>query len=113
MARVAACAAAFLLASAAVATAAEPLANVAGLSAEDRALIAGAAARVVIASAAPGARASWFNAHDNNGGLVTLIGVAGACRRARYDLTLSSRTSTHSYVVTWCRRADGTWEPRQ
>lgn len=92
--------------------AAEPLADVAGLNAEDRALIAGAAARVVMTTAAPGAKASWYNPHDNNGGLITLVAVHGACRRARYDLTLTSRTSTHSYMVDWCRQPDGSWQPK-
>jgi len=93
------------------ARAADPLAGVPGLNAEDHALIAGAAARVVMTAAAPGAKASWYNPHDNNGGLVTLLSAAGACRRARYDLTLASRTSTHSYLVTWCRQPDGSWRP--
>jgi surface antigen len=111
MPRVAGLAAA-LAALAFAAAAAEPLADVAGLNAEDRALIAGAAARVVMTDAPPGTRAGWFNPHDNNGGVVTMIGIAGGCRRARYDVTLASRTSTHSYIVVWCRLPDGRWQPR-
>jgi surface antigen len=112
MRRTVALAAASLLIPLAVATAAEPLAGVAGLNTEDRALIASAAARVVMTVAPLGSKAGWYNPHDNNGGLVTLIGIAGACRRARYDLTLASRTSSHSYIVAWCRQADGQWQPK-
>jgi surface antigen len=91
---------------------ADPLAGVAGLNAEDRALMARAAERVVMAQVPPGAKASWYNKHANNGGLVTLL-RNGRCREARYDITLAARNSTQSYLVTWCQQPDGSWAPKR
>lgn len=90
----------------------DPFAGVAGLNAEDRALLARAAERVVLASVPVGAKATWYNKHANNGGLVTLLST-GACRKARYDITLASRASTQSYVVEWCRQPDGSFAPKR
>ncbi len=94
-----------------MAAAPDPFASIAGLTDEDRALIARAAQRVVMSTAPAGSKASWYNPHDNNGGEIVVL-TAGACRVARYDMTLASRNSTHSYKLTWCHQPDGSWTPK-